>query len=55
MPVAWMWPKGSGEIQTSRQAGGMTSAVIRATISASVIRSPFSSRYMKPLPQRRRV
>src|SRR5688572_6201457 len=32
----------------------MTSPAIRATSSGSVIRSPASSRYMKPLPQRRR-
>jgi hypothetical protein len=33
----------------------MTSATIRAIVSLSVIRTPCSSRYMKPLPQRRRA
>jgi hypothetical protein len=35
---------GSGQIQTSRQAGGMIKALIRAISSGSVIRSPSMSR-----------
>ena len=34
MPVAWMWPIGYGQIQTSFQAGGITSSAIRARTSA---------------------
>src|SRR5919106_5035279 len=45
---------GYGQIQTSFQAGGMTSARMRSRISGSRIRSPFSSRYSKPRPRRRR-
>jgi hypothetical protein len=44
VPTAWMCPVGSGEIQTSRHAGGMTRALSRATTSGSVIGRPSSSR-----------
>ena len=30
MPVAWMWPRSSVQIQTSRQAGGMPSPPMRS-------------------------
>src|SRR5436305_1459071 len=55
MPVAWMWPIGCAQIHTSRQAGGIASAAIRAITSGFSIRSPASSRYSKPRPRRRRV
>ena len=32
-PVAWMWPSGSGQIQTSVQAGGMASVLSRWRLS----------------------
>ena len=39
-PVAWSFARGRGEIQTSRHAGGIASASIRASFSSSVIRFP---------------
>jgi hypothetical protein len=45
---------GCGQIHTSVQAGGMTSARIRARTSGSVTRVPCGSRYTKPRPLRRR-
>lgn len=53
-PIAWMWPRESGQIQTSVHAGGIASVLIRAITSGSRIRSPLQSRYMKPLPATRR-
>ena len=50
VPVAWMWPSGSGEIQTSAQAGGIRSARIRSSVAASLISAPARSRYRKPSP-----
>ena len=44
IPVAWMWPPGYGQIQTSSQAGGIASSRMRARISSSVTRSPSGSR-----------
>ena len=43
-PVTCRWPCGSGEIQTSRQAGGITSDRMRASVAASRRRRPFASR-----------
>jgi hypothetical protein len=40
-----------GQIQTSFQAGGMTSSRMRSSTSSSSIRSPFSSRYSNPRPR----
>src|SRR5436305_277415 len=54
MPVAWMWPIGSGQIHTSSHAGGIARATIRSITSGSVTRLPSSSRYSKPMPRRRR-
>ena len=34
VPTAWMWPLGAGQIQTCVHAGGITSALQRATSSA---------------------
>ena len=39
-PVAWSFAFGCGEIQTSRHAGGMTSASMRSTFSGSMILFP---------------
>src|SRR5947199_23487 len=55
MPVAWMWPMGYGQTQTSSHAGGIRSSEIRRRTSASLIRRPSSSRYSNPLPRRRRI
>ncbi|HEY1852966.1 MAG TPA: hypothetical protein VGG40_00135 [Solirubrobacterales bacterium] len=44
IPVACRWPSGSGQIQTSFQAGGIASSRIRASVSSSSIRSPSASR-----------
>ena len=41
--VAWSFADPRGEIQTSFQAGGMTSASMRASLSASVICFPRES------------
>src|SRR4051794_29150996 len=54
-PVAWMWPIGYGQIQTSCHAGGILSSPIRSSTSESEMRRPSSSRYSKPLPRRLRV
>ena len=43
-PVACRCPSGSGQIQTSSQAGGIASSRIRASVSSSSIRSPSASR-----------
>ena len=43
LPVAWSFAPARGEIQTSFHAGGMTSASMRATLSASVICFPRES------------
>ena len=45
MPVACSFAPGRGEIQTSRQAGGIASASIRSSFAGSVIRLPRASRY----------
>src|SRR5260370_13947182 len=50
-----MCPSGSGEIQTSVQPGGMTSAATRRRASALVISAPNGSWYLKPPPTRSRV
>ena len=50
--MAWIWPCGSGEIQTSFQAGGMASALTRWSVRALVMTAPDGSRYRK-LPSRR--
>ena len=42
-PVAWMWPFGWGQIQTSFHAGGIASSRIRSITSRSTIRSPSAS------------
>ncbi len=34
-PVAWRWPFGLGQIQTSVHAGGITSDLMRDSVSAS--------------------
>jgi len=39
-PVAWMWPLGSGQIQTSVHPGGSASAFSRFRTWRSVIRLP---------------
>src|ERR1700735_3720021 len=49
-----MWPSGSGEIQTSVQAGGIARALIRSSVSASVTGAPKGSSYRKRAPSRRR-
>src|SRR5436190_8518523 len=49
-----MWPSGSEQIHTSSHAGGMASDLIRSTTASSVMRSPLASRYVNPLPARRR-
>ena len=54
-PVAWRWPSGSGQIQTSVQAGGIASDRIRSSVSRSRIRRPSGSTYVKPRPARRRL
>src|SRR5438128_897097 len=54
MPVAWRCPFGSGQIQTSRQAGGMASARMRSIAGPVSIRSPLWSRYLNPRPHRTR-
>jgi len=43
MPVACSLAPERGEIQTSFQAGGMTSALIHSSFSASVMRFPRAS------------
>jgi hypothetical protein len=43
MPVAWSFALGLGEIQTSFQAGGITSDSIRSSFSGSEIRRPLAS------------
>ena len=54
-PTACSFAFARGEIQTSRQAGGMTSASIRASFAGSVIRFPRESSYRNaPLRPRRR-
>src|SRR3954451_60841 len=45
---------GKGQIQTSSQAGGITSSAIRVSTSGSVTLFPSPSTYSKPLPRRRR-
>ena len=42
-PVAWMWPRGSRQIHTSRQAGGIASARMRSIVASSVTRAPSAS------------
>jgi Protein of unknown function (DUF4235) len=49
-----MWPKGSGQIHTSSQAGGIASSRIRSSVSESSTRTPSASTYVKPLPRRAR-
>ena len=39
-PVAWMWPFGFGQIQTSVQAGGIASALMRFKVGSSVTLVP---------------
>ena len=39
-PVAWRWPFGDGQIQTSVQAGGIASLRIRASVSSSLMTVP---------------
>jgi len=43
-PVAWRWLSANGLIHTSRQAGGTTSDLMRASFPASRILLPFESR-----------
>jgi hypothetical protein len=43
MPVAWSFAPAFGEIQTSRQAGGILSASTRSTWTGSSIRFPRES------------
>ena len=55
VPVAWIWPSGSGAIQTSAQAGGIRSARIRSSVAASVICVGGLVEYRKPYPSLTRV
>ena len=50
-----MWPRGSGEIQTFSQAGGILSARMRRSVSPSVISAPDGPSYRKPPSARARV
>src|SRR4051794_32354925 len=50
-----MCPEATGQIQTSFQAGGITSARIRSSVAGSVTGWPPASTYVKPFPRRRRV
>ena len=53
-PVAWSRAAGLGEIQTSRQAGGMTSSSMRRRCRSSVIgRSRASTKRNRFVPRRR--
>jgi hypothetical protein len=51
---AWMCPPGCGQIQTSSQAGGITSARIRAITCGSLTGVPPGPKYRNPRPQRLR-
>jgi len=53
--MAWTWPRGLGQIQTSVQAGGMARDSIREIVSSSSIRAPVGSWKVKPSPARRRL
>src|SRR5690625_61748 len=53
-PVAWICPRASEQIQTSRHAGGMTRLLMRSRVSSST-RDPSAARYEKPRPCRRRL
>src|SRR5690348_1222485 len=50
-----MCPKGSGEIQTFAQAGGIASAPMRCSASRCVTSAPDGSQYRKPYRLRSRV
>src|SRR5437763_11535123 len=50
-----MWPAGSGQIQTSVQAGGMARELMRWRLSRSRMRTPLGAKYIQPAPARRRV
>ena len=49
-PVAWMWPSGVRQIQTSAHAGGMASALMRLRTAASDSLEPSALMYVKPFP-----
>ena len=53
IPVAWRWPRGSGEIHTSAHAGGIASARIRSIVRESRSGAPVASRYSNPRPRPR--
>src|SRR5690625_5213240 len=53
-PVAWICPRASEQIQTSRHAGGMTRLLMRSRVSSSTS-DPSAARYEKPRPCRRRL
>ena len=44
VPMAWMWPRGSAQIHTSCQAGGITRALIRASVRGSLTAVASASR-----------
>jgi hypothetical protein len=45
--------EGSGQTHTSSQADGITRALIRASVAASVTGVPSGARYLNPRPYRR--
>ena len=51
-PVACKCEQGSVAIQTSIQAGGMTSDLIRESVAALRIVRPSEVKYLKPAPDR---